>query len=105
MHLFLNPSKLNKALIKPMHRKPTLNDIFIKLTNVFYMTIADTNSGYHNLILDKKSSYLTTFSYQCGRYRFTRLHFGVVPMGHMFQQESIKFSMACQMYLAWQMTF
>ena len=43
------------------------------------------SSGYHNLKLDKKSSYLTTFACQFGRYRYKRLPFGALLTGDIFQ--------------------
>ena len=52
--LCLDPARLNQALIRPIHRGPTLNDILPKLTGVKYMSIIDASSGYHNLKLDKK---------------------------------------------------
>ena len=39
-----------------------LNDILLRLNNVKYMSIIDASLGYHNLKLNKKSSYLTTFA-------------------------------------------
>ena len=61
VRLCLNPARLNQALIRPLHRGPTLNNILPKLNNVQYMSIINASSGYHNLKLDKQSSYLTTF--------------------------------------------
>ena len=72
-------------LIRPIHRGPTLNDILPKLNNVQYMSITDANSGYHNLKLDKQSSYLTTFACPFGRYRYNHLLFRAAPAGDMFQ--------------------
>ena len=42
---------------------------------------------FHNLKLDKKSLYLTTFACPYGRYKFTRLQCGVGPQGDMFQEK------------------
>ena len=85
VRLCLDPARLNQALIRPVHRSPTLNNILPKLNNVQYMSIIDASSGYHNLKLDKQSSYLTTFSCPFGRYRYKWLPFGAVPAGDMFQ--------------------
>ena len=49
----LDPVQLNQALIRPIHRGPTLNDILLKLNNVQYMSIINASLGYHNLKLDK----------------------------------------------------
>ena len=59
VRLCLDPAWLNQALMRPIHRGPTLNDILPKLNNVRYMSIIDASSGCHNLKLDEKSSYLT----------------------------------------------
>ena len=62
VRLCLDLVRLNQALIKPIHRGPMLNNILPKLNNVQYMSIIDVSSGYHNLKLDDKLSYLTTFA-------------------------------------------
>ena len=62
VRLCLDPVRLNQALIRPVHRGPMLNNILLRLSNVKYMSIIDTSSGYHNLKLDKKLSYLTMFA-------------------------------------------
>ena len=67
VHLCLDPERRNQALIRPMHRGPTLNDILPKVNNVHNMTIINSSSDYHNLKLDKKSSYLIMFACQFGQ--------------------------------------
>ena len=47
VRLCLDPVRLNQALIRPVHRGPTLNDILPKLNNAKYMSIIDASSGYH----------------------------------------------------------
>ena len=51
------------------------------------MSIINASLGYHNLILDKQSSYLTTFACPFGRYRYKHLPFGAVLVGDMFQHK------------------
>ena len=58
------------ALIRPIHRRPRLNNILPKLDNIRYLSIIDASSRYHNLKLDDKSLYLTGFACQFGRYRY-----------------------------------
>ena len=62
VRLCLDPVCLNQALIRPIHRGPTLHDIFPKLNNAKYLSLIDGSSGYHNLKLDEISSYLTMFA-------------------------------------------
>ena len=64
VRLCLDPACLNQALIRPIHRGPTLNDILPKLNNAKYLSLIDVTSGYHTLKLKGKSSYLTTFACQ-----------------------------------------
>ena len=84
VRLCLDPARLNQALIRPVHRGPTLIDIFPKLNNVKYLSLTHVSSQCHNFKLDMRSSYLTTFVCQFGRYRYKRLPFGAAPTSDMF---------------------
>ena len=86
---------LTQALVRPIHRGPTLNDILPKLNNAKYLSLKDVSSRYHNLKLDKKSSYLTTFVCQFGRYRYKHLPFGTAQEGAMFERKLMKYLMIC----------
>ena len=79
VRLCLDPAGLNQVIIKLVHRGPTLNDIFQKLNCVQYLSLIDASSGYQNLKLDERSSYLRTFGYQFGRHRYKRLPFRAAP--------------------------
>ena len=85
--LCLDLVQLNQALIRLIHRGPTLNDILPKLHSVQYMSIIDASSGYHNLKLDKQSSYLTMFACLFDRYRYKHLPFRAALVGDMFQHK------------------
>ena len=85
--LCLDPGQLNQALIRLIHRGPTLNYILPKLNNVQCMSIINVSSGYHNLKLDGQSSYLTTFVCPFDRYRYKWQPFGAVPVGNIFQHK------------------
>ena len=87
VRLCLDPAKINQALIRPIHRSPTLNDILSKLNNVKYMSIIDASSGYHNLQLDTNSSYLTMFACPFGRHQYKCLLFRAAPVGEMLQHK------------------
>ena len=49
VRLCLDPAWLNKVLIRPIHRGPTLNDILPRLAGVKHLTLIGVSSGYHNL--------------------------------------------------------
>ena len=65
----------------------TLNDILPKLNNAKYLSLIDASSGEHNLKLDEKSSYFTTFPCQFGRYRYKWLPFGAALAGDIFDRK------------------
>ena len=90
VRLWLDPAKLNQAFIRLMHRGPTYNDILLKLNNAKYLSLIDASSGYHYLKIDEKSSYLTTFACQFGRYRYKRLRFGAASAGDLFQRRVVE---------------
>ena len=87
VRLCLDQTRLNQALIRPIHRGPMLNDMLPKLNNVQYMSIIDVSSGYYNLKLDNKLSYLTTFVCPFGWYTYKYLPFGTAPVDNMFQHK------------------
>ena len=84
VRLCLDPAKPNQTLIMPVHTGPLLNDTFPKCNNVKYLSLIDLSYGYQNLKLDNRSSYLTIFACQFGRFRYKRLAFGAAPAGDMF---------------------
>ena len=49
VRLCLDPAQLNQALIRLIHRGPTLNDILSKLNNAKHLSFIDVSSRYHNL--------------------------------------------------------
>ena len=85
--LCLDLVRLNQTLIWPVHRGPKLNNILPKLNNVQYISLINATAGYHNIKLDERSSYLTTFACQFGRYRYKRLPFGAAPAGNMLHRK------------------
>ena len=86
VRLCLDLACLNQALVRPIHRGPTLNDILPKL-NAKCLSLIDASSGYHNFKLDEKSSYLTTFACHFGQCRYKQLSFGAAPEGDMFKRK------------------
>lgn len=58
----LDPKDLNAAIQSGHHVTPKLEVILPKLTDVKVFSIVDAECGYWNLLLDKQSNYVTTFS-------------------------------------------
>ena len=59
--LCLDLHRLNKTLIRPVHAGLTLNNILPRLAGMKYLTLMDTNSGYHYLKLAELLSYFKIF--------------------------------------------
>jgi hypothetical protein len=50
--LCLDPKDLNKAIKRPHHRTPTIDEILPKLNGAQYFSIVDARIGYWNIKLD-----------------------------------------------------
>ena len=87
LRICLDPRDLNAAIKRPHYPMPTLEDALAKLTSAKYFSKLDASSGYWQLKLDDKSSYLTTFNVPFGRYRFRRLSFGLISAQDEFQRK------------------
>ena len=51
VRLCLDLNRLNKVLIRPIHRGLALNGIIFRLTGVKYIILINVSSGYSNLTL------------------------------------------------------
>ena len=87
LRLCLDPKDLNRAIKRPHHFTPTLEDVLPKLNGAQFFTILDARSGYWNIRLDDESSYYTTFNTPYGRHRFLRLPFGLNCAQDIFQKK------------------
>ena len=67
----LDPRQLNKALIRPRHQAPTLDDLNHKFANAKFFSKLDAKAGYWSIKLDEESQKLTTFQTPFGRYCFS----------------------------------
>ncbi|XP_055623663.1 uncharacterized protein LOC129767070 [Toxorhynchites rutilus septentrionalis] len=63
----------------------TLDEILPELGKAKVFTTVDAKKGFWHVVLDEPSSKLTTFWTPFGRYRWTRLPFGVAPAPEIFQ--------------------
>ncbi|GBM85795.1 Transposon Ty3-I Gag-Pol polyprotein [Araneus ventricosus] len=69
--------ELNKNVMREMHPFPKAEYSLNLLARVKIFSKLDANSGFWQILLDKMSSYLTTFIAPFGRFRFQRLPFGI----------------------------
>ena len=62
MHICLDPTPLNKAVIREPYHYQSPDDIYHHLCNAKYLTVIDFKKCYWQCLLDEESSYLTTFN-------------------------------------------
>ena len=73
----IDPRPLNKAIKREHYHLPTIEEITTRLTGAKFFSTLDAQSGFWQIPLDEESSRLTTFATPFGRYRFTRMPFGI----------------------------
>ena len=86
LRLCLDPKDLNKAIEKNQWDARTLDDILPELAQSKYFTIKDATSGFWHVLLDFRSSLLTTFNTPWGKYMWLRMPFGLKVSGDVFQE-------------------
>lgn len=73
------------AIKREIHLTPTADDLIGELSGACSFSKLDLRSGYHQLVLDEESRYITTFSTHVGLRRYTRLSFSVSSAAEVFQ--------------------
>ena len=87
IRICIDPRDLNKALKRPHYPMVTVEEVATRLSGTTGFTSLDACSGYWQLQVDDESSKLLTFNTPWGRYRFTRLPFGISPAPEIYQRE------------------
>ena len=83
----LDPPDLNKAIKCNRHYVRSVDDIIPKVAGATHFSILDARSGYWQVKIDEESSKLCTFNTPWGKYRWTRLPFGLTCSGDVFQEK------------------
>lgn len=65
----------------------TIDDVIPKVSGSTHFSILDARSGFWQVNLDEESSKLCTFNTPWGKYRWTRLTFGLTCSGDVFQEK------------------
>ena len=88
--IFLDLSNLNQAMARKLFYCRTPDDSFHMLSQAKF-TIVDVSSGYYYFEHGETSSFLTAFNTPFGRFRFTRMPFGLTlaQTGYHFQQSRL----------------
>ena len=85
LRICLDPTDLNKAVMRDHHPTPVIDDITPELSGSDVFTKLDLKDGYWHVRLNERSSFLTTFNTPFGRYRFLRMPFGLKMSQDVFQ--------------------
>lgn len=86
IRICIDPRDLNKAICREHYPLKTVEEVISQMPNAKIFTKLDATSGFWQLRLDEKSSKLCTFNTPFGRFRFTRLPFGIKSAPEVFQK-------------------
>lgn len=90
LRLCIDPRKLNQAIMRPHYQFPSIDEIKSDLAGAKYFSTLDANKGFWMIKLSEHSSKLCTFITPYGRYRYTRLPFGINAAPEIFHREMVK---------------
>ena len=88
LQLCLDPRALNDAIKREHYWIPTIQEIASDLAGKKVFSTLDLKDGYWQVELDEQSSLLCTFNTPFGRYRFTRMPFGLKSASEIFQKKN-----------------
>ncbi|XP_053405074.1 uncharacterized protein K02A2.6-like [Mercenaria mercenaria] len=86
LRICIDPKPLNKALKRSHYLLPVVEDLLPELSNAKVFSKCDVKNAFWHVVLDEKSSYLTTFETPFARYRWLQMPFGISPAPEYFQQ-------------------
>ena len=85
LRIYLDPTNLNKAIVREPYHFKTPEDIAHLLADACMITLCDYKKGCWHQQLDEASSFCTTFNTELGKFRYTIMPFGVAVAGDAFQ--------------------
>lgn len=90
LRLCIDPTYLNKAIVKEMYTIPTLEELVPKLSHKTYYSVFDIKDGFYHIQLNEVSSKYCSFNTIYGTYRFLRAPFGLKNIPEFFSKVSIQ---------------
>ena len=90
LRLCLDPRHLNDVIKREHYRIPAIREIASEFTGKSVFSTLDLKDGCWQVELDESSSYLRTFATPFGRYRFTRMPFGLKSTNEVFQKRAFE---------------
>ena len=86
IRLCIDPKPLNAAHKRNHYPLPVIDDLLPLLAKAKVFSLVDARNGLWHVQLDNESSFLTTFGTEGGRFRWTRMPFGISPAPEEFQR-------------------
>jgi hypothetical protein len=83
----IDPRDLNRAIKREHYPMKTIEEVVAGMPEAKVFSVLDATSGYWQMKLNEESSKLCTFNTPFGRYRFTRLPFGIKSAPEDFQKK------------------
>ena len=90
LRITLDPSFLNKAIIRPRYPMPTLEEHLPLLAGAKLFSTVDAKDGFYQMKLHPDSADLTTFWTPTGRYRYRRVPQGISSAPEEYQRRQIQ---------------
>lgn len=85
IRLCLDPSDLNKYIIKKPKVLPTIDELACKLNGKKFFSVLDLSEGFHHLRLKEEASWKCCFATPFGVYRYLVLPYGLMNAPELFQ--------------------
>ena len=86
VRICIDPKDQNKVIKREHHPMKTIDEVISSIPSANLFSKLDAKSGFLQINLDQKSSYLTTFNTPTGRYRWLRLPFGIRSTPEIYQR-------------------
>ena len=86
----IDPRDLNRAIKREHYPMKTIEEVVSGMPEAKVFSVLDATSGYWQIKSNEESSKLCTFNTPFGRYRFTRLPFGIKSAPEVFQKKMLQ---------------
>jgi hypothetical protein len=86
LRVCIDPRDLNKAIRRPKHIIPTIDELLPNLAKAKVFSVLDAKDGFFQIKLDEASTKLTTFWTPFGKYCWLRCPFGISSAPEEYQR-------------------
>ncbi|XP_055714982.1 uncharacterized protein K02A2.6-like [Phlebotomus papatasi] len=86
LRLCIDMRRANQAIVREQYPLPTIESYLHRLAGARLFSRLDIKNAFHQLELDKRCRYITTFISRRGLFRYKRLMFGINAAPEIFQR-------------------